>query len=121
MSEFVVREIFGKQIRLDSEGRDVTDLPGLWDESDTFVSELDQPFTVEWLVEIGGVDRGGSIAFRCGDGGLLLEVFTSSAGSGEWWLYNTIEIPMERRPKNRRDVLKWLDVLGIVPATKGVI
>ena len=39
-----------KKVRLDSEGRDVTNLPGLWDESDTFVSELDQLHTVDWLI-----------------------------------------------------------------------
>ncbi|NCX56055.1 MAG: DUF433 domain-containing protein [Burkholderiaceae bacterium] len=28
-----------KQIRLDTEGRDVTDLPGLWDESDVITTD----------------------------------------------------------------------------------
>lgn len=103
-------------LRTDTEGRDVTNLPGLWSEDDT-ITDLSQPFTVEWLCEIGGADCGESIAFRDADGWLLLEFFI---GTREWWIYNQAEIPKERQPKTRGDVLKWLDVLGIVPATTKV-
>jgi hypothetical protein len=94
--------------RRDTEGRDVTDLPGLWDESDTFISELDQPFTGEWLVEIG-FDHATFFGINNYRIGHLL--YCDTVGWSYGW---PIKIT------TRRDVLKWLDVLGSAPkATKG--
>lgn len=137
-------ELATKQIRLDTEGRDVTNLPGLWDEADTFVSdieslpeltddqrakmnampvnlveqlwnketELDQPFTVDWLVEIGGRFEPNCLTFTDSEGGWFRYcVFTNQ------WSYRGVTCP--HQPTTRRDVLKWLDVLGIEPTTKG--
>jgi|GEM_PF-4522548 len=35
------RHDYRPTLRIDSEGRDVTDLPGLWDESDRFFTEVE--------------------------------------------------------------------------------
>jgi len=87
--------------RRDTECRDVIDLPGLWDESDTLISELDQPFTGEWLVEIGfdHATFSGINNYRIGH---LL--YCETVGWSYGW---PIKI------STRRDVLKWLEVLGI--------
>ena len=145
-------------IRTDTEGRDVTDLPGMWSEDDTITdlsqphtveevfnrfaeegwsgdaaalgidgfkkaiaaldaadpqrAELAQPFTVEWLCEIGGrkVRDGNQFSVSFGFGNPL----KYWAGENNWTLRGMI-LPSTAKITTRGDVLKWLDVLGIVP------
>lgn len=106
-----MQDIFADKIpkRTDTAGRDVTELPGLWSEDDT-ITGLSQPFTVEWLCEIGG-----KVAEACGE---CVVVFADDEGLTydvvrECWFYRGS--PINVQPKTRGDVLKWLDMLGIVP------
>lgn len=78
---------------------------------------VDEPFTVDWLVEIGGeILRDGETDGVIGwndDAGWLLAF---NIGTREWSFRG--ESIGEKPITTRRDVLKWLDVLGIVPATE---
>lgn len=71
-------------------------------------AELDQPFTVEWLCHIG-FDRSTCFGItKCRIGHL---VYCETVGWSYGW---PVKIT------TRREVLKWLDVLGIdVATTKG--
>lgn len=71
--EPAVKECLTPERRTDTEGRDVTDLPGLWDESDTVEPEQPEPFNAgDWVVAIcwtgdfnaGSVHQIHDIAFR---------------------------------------------------------
>jgi hypothetical protein len=76
-------------------------------------AELDQPFTVEWLVEIGGSDESQAVFFESPDG----TQFDYWAATKRWTLGGA---RLATKITTRRDVLKWLDVLGIdVATTKG--
>lgn len=78
--------------------------------------ELAQPFTVDWLCEIGGVK--GRLA-----GQEVIQFHSKSYGAFSIDTWNFGYWKGESVPgkiTTRGDVLKWLDVLGIVPAsTKG--
>lgn len=100
--------LFPSPQRTDTEGRDVTNLPGLWSDDDMITEDLSQPFTVEWLVEIGGQvneSRGECVVVFSQDEGLVYDVIR------ECWFYRGS--PINVQPKTRGDVLNWLDVLGI--------
>ena len=100
-------------LRTDTEGRDVTNLPGMWSEDDT-ITDLSQPFTVEWLCEIGGVRTSCDVAFRNEHDDCLACLLLSF---GHKWFFNSrgVSTPIT----TRGDVLKWLDVLGVPATTKG--
>ena len=99
-----------KIIRTDTSGRDVTNLPGLWSEDDT-ITDLSQPFTVEWLCEIGFKEVEPDI-YHLGE----FHVW-ETAMSG--WRCSFPEVATSRCKQitTRGDVMAWLKVLGIVPAT----
>lgn len=75
-------------------------------------ASLNEPFTVDWLVEIGGrPSAAGVVTFEANGDELQLLVC-----SGNWFL-NSRGISTQITTK--RDVLKWLDVLGIQPTKTG--
>lgn len=83
-----------------------TDLLGSYDASD-----LSQPFTVEWLCEIGGQQFASGIVFFESPHGVEFDYW----GYQKKWTLDgsTVKTPIT----TRGDVLAWLNVLGIVPAT----
>jgi hypothetical protein len=106
-----LQEIFADKIpkRMDTEGRDVTNLPVLWSEEDT-ITDMSQPFTVEWLCEIGGRIADSAVFFESPEG-IQFDYWSTMK---RWALGGaTLGVKIT----TRGDVLKWLDVLGIVPAT----
>ena len=107
-----------KIIRTDTSGRDVTNLPGLWSEDDT-ITDLSQPFTVEWLCEIGGeVAKPTRNETVIGFWSQHAKDWILRYSTIDGWIFDRRKMTYFAPPiTTRGDVLKWLDVLGIVPAT----
>lgn len=79
-------------------------------------AETSLPFTVDWLVEIGGHQfarpTGNAVYFTSPTGAQ----FDYHIEKGRWLLGGAnVPAPIT----TRADVLRWLDVLGIVPTAKG--
>lgn len=80
----------------------------LWSKED-----LTQPFTVERLCEIGGQQFAAGIVFFESPHGVEFDYWDYQK---KWTLDgSTVKTPIA----TRGDVLKWLNVLGIVPNLKG--
>lgn len=77
-------------------------------------TSLNEPFTVDWLVETGGyyLCETAFIGWADDIGWLL----AFNIGTREWSFRG--ESIGEKPITTKRDVLKWLDVLGIVPKGK---